>query len=114
MRYALFVLDAPLTGPACRSALGFARSLRGAGHELALAFFHGEGAQAALAPVDEAGRITESEWLELAREGVPLLACATALARRGLEAGSRAIAPGTLGQLMDALGRVDRVVTFAD
>src|SRR6187431_2077024 len=43
MRFALLVLDAPLAGPAGRSALAFARAARAAGHELALAFFHGEG-----------------------------------------------------------------------
>ena len=114
MRFALLVLDAPLAGPAGRSALAFARAARTAGHELAMAFFHGEGARAALAPVDAAARLTENEWLELAREGVPLLACTTALERRSLVAGSGAVRPGTLGQLMDALDQVDRVVTFAD
>lgn len=114
MRFALFVIDAPLDGPAGRSALAFARAVRAAGHELVMAFFHGEGVRAALAPADEAGRLTESEWSALADAGVPLLACATALERRGLVPASRAVKAGSLGQLMAALDRVDRVVTFAN
>ncbi|HET7845565.1 MAG TPA: DsrE family protein [Xanthomonadales bacterium] len=114
MRFALLVLDGPLVGPACRSALAFAHALRSDGHVLEIAFFHGEGARAALAPADAAERLTESEWMALAGAGVPLLACATALERRGLRAGSRAVVPGSLGQLMAALDRVDRVVTFAN
>lgn len=114
MRFALLVLDAPLSGPAGRSALAFARALRAAGHTLEMAFFHGEGVRAALAPVEAAARLTETEWSALAADGVPLLACATALERRNLVAGSTVVVPGTLGQLMDALDRVDRVVTFAN
>ena len=114
MRVALLVIDGPLDCPAGRSALAFARSARSAGDALEMVFFHGEGVRAALAPADDAARLTETEWLALARDGVPLLACTTALERRGLRAGSRAVEPGTLGQLMAALDRVDRVVTFGD
>jgi tRNA 2-thiouridine synthesizing protein D len=112
MRVALLVTDGPLDRPAGHSALAFARASLAGGDALEMVFFHGEGVRAALAPADEAGRLTETEWLALARDGVPLLACATALERRGLRAGSRAVLPGTLGQLMAVLDRVDRVVTF--
>lgn len=113
MRFALLVTDGPLDGPAGRAALAFAREALGAGNTLEMAFFHGEGVRSAVPASDAAGRTTETEWSELARAGVPLLACATALERRGLRAGPGPVVAGTLGQLMAALDRIDRVVTFA-
>jgi sulfur relay (sulfurtransferase) complex TusBCD TusD component (DsrE family) len=112
MRVALLVTDGSLEGPAARSALAFARDARASGDALAMVFFHGEGVRAALAATDDTARVTENEWSALVRDGVPLLACATALERRGLRAGSRVVLPGTLGQLMAVLDDVDRVVAF--
>lgn len=115
MQFVLVVLGAPGGGGASASALRFARAALAAGHALRQVFFHGEGARAAAA-VDAAGAPAEcAGWRELAARGVPLLACQTALSRRGLVADPGApVRPGSLGQLLAALPQDGRVITFAD
>ena len=118
MVFSLLVLSAPTNGQGAAAALRFAQAALAAGHRLRQVFFHADAVAAAVhleAPLDEPQ--LEAAWATIAqRHGVPLLACETALARRGLDAvgiphGS--VTPGTLGQFMLALGECDRVITFA-
>jgi tRNA 2-thiouridine synthesizing protein D len=116
MQFLLIVLDAPGSGAASASALRFARAAMAAGHAVRQVFFHADGVHAA-APADAiAGEPDpESGWRALADAGVPLLACTTAMVRRGVSAHPHAaVQPGSLGQLSAALGPGSRVITFAN
>jgi tRNA 2-thiouridine synthesizing protein D len=119
MVFSLLILAPPAGGSAVAGALRFAAAALDAGHQVRQVFFHGEGVGAvarADLPADEPD--LDAAWARLAaRGGFPLLACETALARRGLDAGSLragAVRAGTLGQFMLAMGESDRVLTFAD
>ena len=120
MQFTLIVLNAPWQGQAAQTALRFARAALAAGHGLRQVLFYGDGALA-LAPSGGPGE-TERGWAALGQaHGVPLIACATAAARRGIEWGAASrpapsafVAPGTLGQAMVALPESDRLLTFAD
>jgi tRNA 2-thiouridine synthesizing protein D len=118
MVFSLLVLSAPTNGQGAAAALRFAQAALAAGHRLRQVFFHADAVAAAVrveAPRDEPQ--FDAAWAALApRHGVPLLACETALARRGLDAvgmAHGAVTPGTLGQFMLALGDCDRVISFA-
>lgn len=119
MVFSLLILAPPAGGSAVAGALRFATAALDAGHQVRQVFFHGEGAAAvarADLPADEPD--LDAAWALLARRGgFPLLACQTALARRGLDVGGlrpAAVRTGTLGQFMLAVGESDRVLTFAD
>ena len=117
MVFSLIVMNAPWQGQAAQTAYRFARAALAAGHELRQVFFYGDGAQALVAGAKGADQPDlDRAWRELGEaHGVAILACITAAERRGVGAGSRGAAnPGTLGQLMLALGESDRVLTFAD
>jgi tRNA 2-thiouridine synthesizing protein D len=119
MVISLLVLCSPASGQGASSALRFARAAVAAGHTLRQVFFHADGVMAVLAvevPADEPD--LGAGWAALAAaHGVPLLACETALARRGLDrpaVATGAVKIGTLGQFMLAVVDSDRVLTFAD
>ena len=121
MVFTLIVLNAPWQGQAAQSAYRFAEAALSAGHELRQVFFYGDGAGALRPGVAAADRPDlDQAWRGLgARHGVSILACTAAAERRGIEQlgagdGLGAARPGTLGQLMLALGDSDRVLTFAD
>lgn len=120
MRFTLLVLTPPDAGSGARHALGFAEAVLSAGHELACVFFFDAGALTALteprAPGDE--RDLRAGWAALHREaGTPLLACIASAERFGVDAScTGADAPFTLaglGDLIDAAGRSDRLLTFS-
>jgi tRNA 2-thiouridine synthesizing protein D len=118
MVFSILVTAPPRGGSGAASALRFARAALDAGHRLRQVFFHGDGV-AALAAVDPPAGEPDlaADWARLAAEhGVPLLACETALARRGLDAVAvrGPVRPGTLGQFMVALGESGRLVQFRD
>jgi tRNA 2-thiouridine synthesizing protein D len=119
MVFSLLILSPPAGGSAVAGALRFAAAALESGHQVRQVFFHGEGV-AAVARADLPGDEPDLDgaWARLAeRGGFPLLACETALVRRGLDVrGLRpgAVRVGTLGQFMLAVGESDRVLTFAD
>ena len=116
MQFLLIVLGAPGSGAASASALRFAHAATAAGHVVRQVFFHADGVHAAAPPEAVAGETDlEAGWRELARTGIPLLACTTAMARRGvLPQSAAAVRPGSLGQLSAALEPGSRVITFVN
>jgi len=119
MVFSLIVLNAPWQGQAAQSAYRCAQALLAAGHALRQVFFYGDGALALVPGVTAADQPDlDRAWRELAtRHGIPILACTTAAERRGIPvdgSAGGAARPGTLGQLMLALGDSERVLTFAD
>jgi tRNA 2-thiouridine synthesizing protein D len=115
MQFLLIVLGVPGSGAASASALRFARASVAAGHVVRQVFFHADGVHAAAPPEAIAGEPDlEAGWRELAAAGIPLLACTTAMTRRGVRAQpGAAVQPGSLGQLSAALEPGSRVITFA-
>ncbi len=119
MVISLLVLCSPASGQGASSALRFAVAALAAGHTLRQVFFHADGVLA-VPPVDVPADEPDLEagWAALAAvHGVPLLACETALARRGLDRpglATGAVRLGTLGQFMLAVAQSDRVLSFAD
>jgi tRNA 2-thiouridine synthesizing protein D len=116
MQFLLIILDAPGSGAASASALRFARAAMAAGHVVRQVFFHADGAHAAAPPEIIAGEPDlEAGWRELAAAGIPLLACTTAMTRRGVDARpTAAVQPGSLAQLSAALEPGSRLITFAN
>jgi tRNA 2-thiouridine synthesizing protein D len=129
MVFTLLVLNSPWQGQATQSAYRFANAALASGHQLRQVFFYGDGAAVLQGG---GGAFAESvagrAWEQLAVDhGVPLIACTSAAARRGIDrAGGAVAAPGsaggarpgltegTLGQLMIALPESERLLTFAD
>ncbi len=116
MQFLLIVLGAPGSGAASASALRFARACLAAGHGVRQVFFHADGVHAAAPPEAVAGEPDlDAGWRTLAAAGVPLLACSTAAARRGVvPLPAAAVQPGSLSQLAAALAPGSRVITFAN
>lgn len=118
MVFSILVTAPPVGGSGAAAALRFAGAALAAGHRVRQVFFHGDGV-GALAVHDVGGGAPDlgAAWAALAAtHGFPLLACETALARRGLDrlAAVGPVKPGTLGQFMVALADADRVVQFRD
>ncbi len=118
MVFSILVTASPRGGPGAAAALRFARAALASGHQVRQVFFHGDGAVALVAAAPTAGEPDlAAGWAGLAaHHGFPLLACETALARRGLDgAPARGpVRPGTLGQFMVAVGESGRVMQFRD
>lgn len=111
------VNDAPTGSPGAASALAFAHAVLDRGHELLRVFFYFDGVRNADRLAMPAGdeRNLPREWSLLAAErGVELVVCITAGQRRGLREAN--LAPGFrisgLGQLVEAVARADRLVSF--
>jgi tRNA 2-thiouridine synthesizing protein D len=118
MVFSILVTAAPVGGSGAAAALRFAGAALAAGHQVRQVFFHGDGVgELAAHGLGGAAPDLDAGWAALAAtHGFPLLACETALARRGLDrlAATGAVRPGTLGQFMVALADAGRVVQFRD
>lgn len=119
MVFSILVLSPPQGGSAAAAALRFARAALASGHAVRQVFFHAGGVAAAVRAELPAGEPDlDAAWATLAgAHGFPLLACETALARRGLDGARRpsaVVRAGTLGQFMLALGDCDRLLQFVD
>jgi tRNA 2-thiouridine synthesizing protein D len=118
MVFSILVLSPPPGGSAA-AALRFVEAALAGGHVVRQVFFHAGGVAAAVGVDLPAGEPDlDAAWARLAGvHGFPLLACETALARRGLDAALRpsaAVRAGTLGQFIVALGESDRLLEFVD
>jgi tRNA 2-thiouridine synthesizing protein D len=120
MRFALLVLTPPDAGTSARHALGFSRALLDAGHSLACVFFFDAGVLTLCsdceAPQDEMD--IRAGWRDLQREHeLRLFACVASAARFGISAegdpgDSPAFSVAGLGELIEASGEADRLLTF--
>lgn len=119
MKYSLLIQSAPGTA-AARSALAFTDALLAAGHDIYRLFFYQAGVGLA-----DCEQPASHEWQQrLSGHRLDAVVCITEAVRRGLVSEQEAqggttfarIAEGFqvsgLGQLADALGASDRVVTF--
>ena len=124
------MLGSPWGAQCADTAFGFAQAVAQGEHELHQVFFFHEGVYSgnalASSPPDEEDRTRR--WLELAEgSGADLALCVASALKRGLldeteaarcEQGAVSVLPGFqlagLGQLVDALVRCDRVVTFGN
>ncbi|MCB1741284.1 MAG: sulfurtransferase complex subunit TusD [Gammaproteobacteria bacterium] len=128
MRFGIVVLAGPYQHQAADSAWQFAQAVLRQGHRLERVFFYHDGVNCAtrLASPPQDDRNVSRQWSELAaRHDVDLVACVAAAQRRGIVDESEMrrqgkdahnIAPGFriagLGQLMEMVIEVDRVVCF--
>lgn len=128
MRYTLLVCAAPQSGEAASSAYRFAEAALAAGHSIERLFFYGEGAHNAsrltVMPQDEAN--LPARWDALIRKNkLASTACVSSAIRRGVVDAAESARHeldavscyesseiGGLGQLLDAMSRADRVVSF--
>jgi tRNA 2-thiouridine synthesizing protein D len=129
VKIAIAVYGAPYSSQASASALRFAEAAVAMGHSIVRVFFYHDAVHVAndfvVAPQDEVD--VAASWAELAkRSGVELAICIAASLKRGVvdaaEATRHEKAAGDLrapfrivglGQLIEAVGDADRVVTFA-
>ena len=119
MKYSLLIQSAPGTA-AARSALAFTDALLAAGHEIHRLFFY----QAGVGLADRQQPASRDWQQRLFTHQLDAVVCITEALRHGLVSEQEAqgamgfarIAEGFqvsgLGQLADALGASDRVVTF--
>lgn len=126
--FSLLITSPPWSSQAHITALNFAKSIINKKHTLYRIFFYSDathvGTNSAVAPQDE--KDLPSEWKELAKEhNIDLVVCISAGIKRGvLDANeqSRYETPANtlregyelsgLGQLVDAIIKSDRVVSF--
>jgi tRNA 2-thiouridine synthesizing protein D len=126
--YSLLVLSSPASGHCAGTAARFAQAAICRGHTVQRVFFLDRGTEAgsdtAIFPQDEQDRLRP--WLELAEQhGVDLVLCITSALRHGMldadeaerhEKSAVTVHPAFsvsgLGQLVDALAKSDRTVTF--
>jgi tRNA 2-thiouridine synthesizing protein D len=128
LRYTLLISAAPQSGEAAHTAYRFAEAALSAGHSIEQLFFYGAGVHNAskitVMPQDEPN--LPARWDALIREhGLSSTACVSSAIRRGVvdaaesarhELGAvscfESSEIGGLGQLIDAMSRADRVVSF--
>ena len=129
VKIAIAVYGAPYSSQASSSALRFAETAVAMGHSIVRVFFYHDAVHVAndfiVAPQDEVD--VAASWVELAqRTGTELAVCVAASLKRGVvdaaEAARQEKARGDLrapfrivglGQLIEAVGESDRLVTFA-
>jgi tRNA 2-thiouridine synthesizing protein D len=129
MNIAICVQSAPAASPAATSALRFARAALAGGHTIDRVFFFHDGVLTAnrleVPPEDEPSPL--AGWVQLsAAHDFELAVCVAAAQKRGIvdeDARARYELPAAslhpafvavgLGQLVDAVNRSDRLVTFA-
>lgn len=128
MKIAVVVYGSPHDSPASLTAYRYVRAALEMGHRVGRVFFYGEGihngSRLASPPQDEAD--LPRLWQELGQsEGLDMVVCVAAALRRGVlneEEATRHAKRGDnladgfelsgLGQLIDALGDSDRLMTF--
>lgn len=128
MKFAIQINSAPWQGEGCDTAYQFIRAALGLGHEIVRVFFYYDGACCGLRwqspPTDEAAAIRR--WSELAAgQGIDLVICISAAARRGLLEQAEAARVGKrdedlaagfriagLGLWMEACLEADRFLVF--
>lgn len=118
MVFSILCTAAPAGDHAAAAALRFARAAVDCGHQLRQVFFYSDAVNIVCAdPPGGGASELLADWCRFAAQhGVPLLACESALARRGLhlEQDNLPLRRGTLGQFMLAVGESERVVQFRD
>lgn len=128
MKYAIQVNAAPYESQACENAYQFIKAALRRGHEIVRVFFYHDGVYNALnsASPDSETPTPLAHWPALAKEhGIDLVACVTALQKRGVSNPSEAEPMDTagtrvagcfrvagLGLWVDACLKADRVVVF--
>lgn len=128
MKFSLLVLGSPYSDQSVSTALRFAKSLLGKGHELYRVFFYHDGVhcgnQLITPPQDE--QDLPEQWSELAKaHQIDMVVCIASALRRGIlndseadrhEKGNGNLKDGFdisgLGQLVEASIVSDRVITF--
>lgn len=128
MRYTLLICAAPQSGEAANSAYRFAKAALASGHSIERLFFYGDGAHNAsrltVMPQDEPN--LPARWDAFIREHrLESTACVSSAIRRGVVDATESERHeldavscydsseiGGLGQLVDAMSRADRVVSF--
>lgn len=128
MKFTLVIHGAPWSSPSAFSALRFAETVLACGHEITRLFFYQDGvcngSLYCVPPQDEPDIPARWEAL-ITANGIDAVVCAASALKRGIldaaEAGrydksGHNLRPGFtisgLGQLIDAAGQSDRVVSF--
>jgi tRNA 2-thiouridine synthesizing protein D len=129
VKFAILVHGAPHSSQASLSALRFAEAAVDAGHSMVRVFFYHDAVHVAndfvVAPQDEVD--VAASWVEFAeRSGTELAVCVAASSKRGVVDANEAqrqskptasvrngFAIVGLGQLVEAAGEADRLITFA-
>lgn len=128
LRYALLINAAPQSGEAAMSALRFAETLLSMGHQIERLFFYGDGvinaSSLTMMPQDETN--LPDAWSTLIEEnGLLSVVCVSSAIRRGIVDSAEARRHelpasscytsseiGGLGQLIEALDKCDRTLSF--
>ena len=128
MKFSIIINGAPWSSPAAYSALRFAEAVLAGGHQIHRLFFYQDGVHNgsafAVAPQDEVD--IPARWQALiSKHGIDAVVCAASALKRGIIDSAEAdryekqghnLLPGFtisgLGQLVDAMGQADRVVSF--
>ena len=128
MIYSLLVLSSPCSGQGSATALRFARSVLGRGHQIHRVFFMDEGSMSGgssiVTPQDEINLV--EQWAEFGSQSkTELILCVSSALKHGLldaseaeryEKTSATVHPAFeisgMGQLIDASATSDRLLTF--
>jgi tRNA 2-thiouridine synthesizing protein D len=128
MKFSIVIHGAPWSSSASHSALRYAEALLECGHEIVRLFFYQDGASSGsslcVPPQDEIN-IPEQWQVLINKHGIDAVVCAASALKRGIldaaeadryEKNAHNLLPGFavsgLGQLIDAAGQSDRVVSF--
>lgn len=126
-KFAIQINSAPWRGEGCDTAYQFIRAALRRGHEIVRVFFYYEGVYNSLSRVDvnEDGQANLQRWSALAaEEGIDLVVCVSAAARRGLVGPDEAMRQGLetglaagfriagLGLWLEACLQADRFLAF--
>lgn len=128
MRFSIVVHGAPIDAQGAQTALRFARAVVSQGHELYRVFFYRAGIHNAttLACLPQDEQNLPAQWQQFGQENnIDMVVCVAAAARRGVITETEAkrheksqfnLADGFelsgLGQLIEAIMKSDRVITF--
>ncbi len=128
MKFSIVIHGAPWSSNASLSSLRFAEAVLEGGHEIVRLFFYQDGASSGsslcVPPQDEIN-IPEQWQVLINKHGIDAVVCAASALKRGIldeaeadryEKNAHNLLPGFavsgLGQLIDAAGQSDRVVSF--
>lgn len=128
MIFSITVYSAPMSDQSSITALNFAKALLALEHQLYRVFFYHDGVQHAsgLAIAESTGLNLSEQWQQLANgHNIDLVVCVNSALKRGIIDQTEANRQGKeqynlqanfhlsgLGQLLDAIEKSDRVVTF--
>ena len=117
MKMGVLVLEGPYQHQAADSAYHFVRAALARGHEISGIFLYMDGVNNANGYIKPPGERNIGErFAELARQGIPVVACTACARFRGFRPDM--VAQGTklagLGTLAEYLRAADRFVTFGD